>query len=106
MATLGGTNVVEIISRATNNKGKSLHIGGQPVTIFRIASGNSPGDTAALASAQVPVIQALYGPVTHNIPITNVTGVTSVTVTLGTFGATNATLGTVDVWLFGPTPTS
>jgi hypothetical protein len=99
MASVAVSNITNVIPALTNRKGTAMNIGGCPVAVFRIASGQAPADTAALSSAEIPIIQSVFGPVTHNLPAT---GASSVTVTLGTFGGTAATIGLVEVWLVGP----
>ena len=105
MASVAYSNIVELTRRVGGNKGTALSLAGQPVAAFRITAGQISGDTAVLSSAQIPIIQSVFGPVTHNI--TAASGATAVTVTLGTFStAVTSTIGTVDVWLVGPVPTS
>jgi hypothetical protein len=107
MASVAVTNITNISRTISNRKGTALNIGGLPVEVFRIASGQAQGDTATLTPATFSNIQAVAGPVHHALPAT---GASSITVTLpavspGSTVAT-ATIGQVDVWLIGPLPTS
>ena len=102
MASVATSNITNITRQMTANKGTALAIGSQQVAVFRIASGQAAGDTAALTAAQVPTITSVFGgPFTHNA--TAATGATNVTITI--VGGTS-TIGAFDVWVFGPTATS
>ena len=106
MAAVSASNITNVTPRISGNKGQALNLGSQPMMVFRIASGQQPGDTAVLSSAEIPLIQAVQGPVTHNLPAS---GASSVTVTLAGFsGSTTVTttIGAVDVWIVGPVATS
>lgn len=107
MASVATSNITCISRLVAGGKGTSLNVGGQPMAIFRIASGQLPGDTAVLQDPSVPNILATLGPGTDNIG-TSPTGVTAVTVTLGavTGSAITVTVGAVTWAIFGPLPTS
>jgi len=101
MASVAVSNITNIVRSITAGLGTGLQIAGVPITAFRIASGQAPADTATLTPPpEFGNIRAVFGPVTHNLPITG-TGASNVVVTLGTFGATAATIPAVDVWLVG-----
>lgn len=107
MASVATSNISNITSQITGSppKGSALTLpGGIPVVCFRIASGQAPGDTAVLTDAiRLPLIKAVYGPVTHNLPAS---GASTVTVTLAavTGSAITVTVSTIDVFLIGPQP--
>lgn len=102
MASVATSNISNITRQITANKGTALSMAGLPVAVFRIASGQASGDTAVLVASQVPTITSVFGgPFTHNATAT--TGATNVTITL--VGGT-ATIGSFDVVLMGPNPTS
>lgn len=106
MASVAVSNITNCTRSITGTpaKGSGLVIAGQPVAVFRIAAGQISGDTAVLATGEVPNIRAVFGPVSDNLP-TSGTGATSVTVTLGTFStAVTSTIGQVTVWVIGPAP--
>lgn len=102
MASVATSNITNITRQVTGNKGTALSMAGLPVAVFRIASGQASGDTAVLVASQVPTITGVFGgPFTHNA--TAATGATNVTITL--VGGTS-TIGSFDVVLMGPNPTS
>lgn len=107
MASVAVSNITNLTAGITGSppRGSALTWpGGIPVVAFRIAAGQLAGDTAVLSDInRLPIIKAVFGPVTHNLPAT---GASSVTVTLdGVFtSAVSNTIGQVDVWLIGPQP--
>lgn len=105
MASVATSNITALARLITNNQGSSLNIGNQAMQCFRIASGQTAGDTAVLQDPNVPIIQSCVGPGSHNI---SGTGVTAVTVTLGAVIGTTitSTIGACDFWVLGPLPTS
>jgi len=107
LASVATTNITNITRLIAGGKGVSNQWGYQPAEVFRIASGQLPGDTAVLQSANIPNILAVIGPGTNNIG-TSPTGVTAVTVTLGavTGSAITVTVGQTDWVVLGPLPTT
>lgn len=104
MASVAVSNISNITRTVTGLKGNALNLGGLPVEVFRIASGQAQGDNATLTPATFSNIRAVYGPVGHTLPAT---GASNITVTLGAVGtAATASIGQVDVWLVGPVPTT
>lgn len=107
MASVAVSNITNATRSITGTpaKGTGLVIAGQPVEVFRIASGQTAGDTAVLTPMAIPSIRAVMGPVTHNLP-TSGTGATSVTITIAMVQGTaiTSTVGGFDVWLIGPAP--
>lgn len=107
MASVAVSNISNVTTAVTGSPAKGSALtwpGGVPVVCFRIASGQSVGDTAVLSDAiRLPLIKAIQGPVTHTLPAS---GASSVTVTLAavTGSAITVTIGAVDVWLIGPQP--
>lgn len=102
MASVATTNITNITRTIVGNKGTALNIGGCPVEVFRLASGQAPADTAVLVPATFSNVRTVFGPVYNNL---SGTGASQVTVTLCGQGST-ATVGTVDIWVFGPLPTT
>lgn len=102
MASVATTNITNISRTVVGGKGTALNIGGCPVEVFRIASGQAPADTAVLVPSTFSNVRSVYGPVQHNL---SGTGASQVTVTITGNGATT-TVGSIDVWLFGPVPFS
>lgn len=98
MASVATTNITNLTRTVVGGKGTALNIGGCPVEVFRIVSGQAPGDTAVLVPSTFSNVRSVMGPVQHNL---GSTGASQVTVTLAGNGTT-ATVGTVDVWIFGP----
>lgn len=100
MASVATTNISNITRLITGNKGISLNIGGGavPCEVFRIASGQTTGDTAVLVPVTFKTVMACLGPVTDAL---GSTGATSVTVTL--IGGT-ATIAAFTVMIMGPVP--
>jgi hypothetical protein len=105
MASVATSNITNISRLVAGGKGVSNNWGNQPAEIFRIASGQAPGDTAVLQSPNIPNILAVIGPGTNNIG-TSPTGVTAVTVTLAavTGSAITVTVGATDWVVLGPLP--
>ena len=107
MASVAVSNISNITSQMTGSPPKGSGLtwpGGVPIVIFRIASGQAPGDTATLSDGiRLPLIKSVMGPVTHNLPAS---GASSVVVTLAavTGSAITVTISTVEVWLIGPQP--
>lgn len=95
MASVATSNI-----SAVNYNFSKLSISGFAIEHFRIASGQTAGDTAVLTPVREKLIKGVIGPVTNNLPTTG-TGATSVTVTLGlvTGTAITSTIGQVDVYL-------
>lgn len=76
--------------------GGSIRVwGGDQVEVWRIASGQAPGDTAVITPTFRGLVQAVIGPVQNNIATTPVS---TVTVTISGNGST-ATVGQIDVLL-------
>jgi hypothetical protein len=107
MASVAVTNITNITRSITGLKGNASNEGGLPVEYFRIAAGQTAGDTAVLTPSTFASIRAVIGPCTDNLPTTG-TGATSVTITLGLVQGTaiTSTIGAVTVRLVGPVPTS
>lgn len=107
MASVATSNITNITRLVNGGKGVGQQWGNQPVAVFRIASGQAPGDTAVLQDPNVPNILAVIGPGTDNVG-TSATGVSAVTVTLGavTGTAITATIGATTWVIFGPLPQS
>jgi hypothetical protein len=107
MASVAASNNTNLTAGITGSPPRGSGLtwpGGVPVVAFRIAAGQLSGDTAVLSDpVRLPIIKAVSGPVTHNLPAS---GASSVTVTLsGVFtSAVSNTIGAVDVWLIGPQP--
>lgn len=102
MASVATSNITNISRTVVNNKGTALNIGGCPVEVFRIASGQAPADTAVIVPSTFTNVRTVWGPVQHNL---SGTGASQVTVTIAGNGTT-ATVGAIDVYLFGPLPVS
>lgn len=102
MASVATTNITNVTRQTTGGKGTALNLGGLPVEHFRIAAGQTPGDTAVLVPTTFNNVRGAIGPVTHNA--TAATGASNVTITL--LGATAGTVGAFDVFIFGPVPTT
>ncbi len=102
MASVATSNITNISRTVVKNLGTALNFGGCPVEVFRIASGQAPADTAVIVPSTFTNVRSVFGPVQHNL---SGTGASQVTVTIAGNGTT-ATVGTIDVWLFGPLPTS
>ena len=107
MASVAVSNITNLTTGITGTPPRGSGLtwpGGVPVVAFRIASGQTAGDTAVLSDAiRLPIIKAVWGPVTHTLPAS---GASSVTVTLAavTGSAVSVSVGAVDVWLIGPQP--
>lgn len=93
MASVATSNITQI----QYNQSK-LDISGFAVEHWRIASGQTPGDTATITPSREKLIKGVWGPVTHDIPAS---GAASVVVTLAavTGSAVSVTVGPVDVFL-------
>lgn len=93
MASVATSNITQV----EYNQSK-LSISGFAIEHWRIASGQTPGDTAVIVPAREKLIKGVWGPVTHNVPAS---GASSVTVTLAavTGSAITVTVGTIDVFL-------
>lgn len=104
MASVATSNISRLDRTIANQMGTSLSIaqGFIPVAVYRIASGQAPGDTAVLPKTpEMAAIVSAVGPVQHNL---SGTGATQVTVTL-TGNGTTATVAAVDVIVLGtPAP--
>lgn len=110
MASVALSNITNITRSITGTpaKGTGISIAGQPVSVFRIAAGQTAGDTAVLSDyPTIPNIRAVMGPVVHNLP-TSGTGATAVTITIPLVQGTaiTSTVGQFDVWLIGAAPVS
>lgn len=104
MASVATSNITRIDRTIAANQGTGLALtqAGTPFAIFRIASGQAPGDTAVLPrTPEMAAIVTATGPCQHNL---SGTGATQVTVTLAGNGTT-ATVGAIDVLVIG-TPAS
>ncbi|MCI0748159.1 MAG: hypothetical protein L0Y58_22360 [Verrucomicrobia subdivision 3 bacterium] len=103
MASVATSNISRIDRTIANNLGTSLSIAqGLPIAVYRIASGQAPGDTAVLPKIpEMGAVVTALGACQHNL---SGTGATQVTVTL-TGNGTTATVGAVDVVVIG-TPAS
>lgn len=100
MASVALSNITQITRSIAAGFGTGLQLAGAPITAYRIASGQAPGDTAALTPApELGNVRSVFGPVQNNLP-TSGTGATNVTVTITGNGST-ATVGQIDVWLVG-----
>jgi hypothetical protein len=75
-----------------------LSISGFAVEVWRIASGQTPGDTAVITPAREKLIKAVFGPVTHNVPAVGASNVT-VTIAAVTGSAVSVTVSAIDVVL-------
>ena len=99
MASVALTSITHLIRSITGGQGTGLQISGMPITAFRIAAGQTGGDTAALTPPpEFGTVRAVIGPVGHNLPTTGV-GATTVTITIP--GPTTPTVAAFDVWLVG-----
>lgn len=98
MASVAVTNITNVTRLVAGQKGTQLSLGGLPCEVFRIASGQAPGDTAVLTPSNINGIGSVFGPVQHNIGTATVS---AVTVTITGNGATT-TVAAVDVYLVGP----
>lgn len=95
MASVAVTNISMVSYNQSN-----INISGFNIEHYRIAAGQTPGDTAVVPNSNTPsrqrtLIKGVIGPVVNDVPAT---GATSVTVTLGplTSSDTTATIGQVD----------
>lgn len=92
---------VTSISMVNYNQ-SNINISGFNIEHYRIAAGQTVGDTAVVPNSNTPsrqrtLIKGVIGPVANNVPTT---GATSVTVTLGLVSsAVTATIGAVDFWV-------
>jgi hypothetical protein len=104
MPSVATSNITRIDRTIAANLGTGLTIAqGIPIAVYRIASGQAPGDTAVLPrTPEMSAIVTALGPVQHNL---SGTGATAVTVTLAGNGTT-ATVGAIDVMVIGPLATS
>lgn len=97
MASVAVTNISAVSYNQSN-----INISGFNVEHFRIAAGQTVGDTAVIPNSNAPtrqrtLIKGVWGPVANNVPAT---GATNVTVTLGLVSsAVTATIGQVDVFV-------
>lgn len=102
MASVAVSNITNITRQISGGKGGQLSLGGLPVEVFRIASGQATGDTAALTPQNINNIRSCFaGPFTHNA--TAASGASTVTITL--VGGTS-TMGSFEVYVVGPVNTS
>jgi hypothetical protein len=95
MASVAVSNI-----SAVNYNNSKISVSGFAIEHFRIAAGQTAGDTAVLTPIREKLIKGVLGPVVNNLPTTG-TGATSVTVTLALVQGTaiTSTIGQVDVFL-------
>jgi len=99
MAAIAATNITNITRSILAGLGTGLQIGGAPITVFRIASGQAGQDTATLTPpAEFGNIRSVIGPVGHNLPTT---GVGAINVAITVFGPTTPTNPAFEVMLIG-----
>lgn len=93
MASVATSNITQL---PTN--GGPLTVSGFPAVLYRIASGQTPGDTIALTNpGGLRTVYSTVGPVTNNLD----SAAPSASVTLTINGDTAATIGAFDVLIFG-----
>lgn len=93
MASVATSNISQI---ATN--GGPLTISGFPAVLYRVASGQTPGDTFTLTNpGGLRQVVSAIGPVTNDLSATAPDG----DVVLTILGDTAATIGQFDVLVFG-----
>lgn len=104
MASVATSNIARLDRTIAASLGTSLSISqGIPIAVYRIASGQAPGDTAVLPKIpEMNAVVSAIGPCQHNL---SGTGATQVTVTL-TGNGTTATVGAVDIVVIGTPATS
>jgi hypothetical protein len=92
MASVATSN----ISNISYNQSK-ISISGFAVEHFRIAAGQTVGDTATITPVREKLIKGVWGPCANDLPAT---GASSVVITLGLVSsAVTQTIGQVDVFL-------
>jgi len=93
MASVATSNISQI---ATN--GGPLTISGFPAVLYRIASGQTPGDTLTLTNpGGLRQVYSAIGPVTNDLSVTS----PDADVVLTILGNSAATIGQFDVLVFG-----
>lgn len=98
MASVAVTNISSV-----NYNQSNINISGFNIEHYRIAAGQSVGDTAVVPNSNTPTrqrttIKGVIGGVANNVDPTN--PATTVTVTLGAYTtAATATIGQVDFWV-------
>lgn len=104
MASVATSNITRLDRVIGNNLATALTLpGGVAIGIYRIASGQAPGDTAVIPlTPEMATITSVLGPVQHNL---SGTGATQATVTLTGNGST-VTVAAVDIMIFGTARTS
>jgi len=98
MASVATSNISNLTVLETNNLSRNLSVGGCPVEVYRIASGQASADTLVLKPgtfSNITTVMTTIG-ATHNLT-TNPN--TSVTLTIQ---SGSVTVGSFDVWLCGP----
>jgi len=98
MASVAVSNITNVTTNISGGLGNPLNIAGQPVEVYRIASGQSSADTVALTPTTFSNVQSVFCTVgaTHNLTTNANTNVT-LTIQSGT-----VTVGAFDVYLIGP----
>lgn len=92
MASVATSNISQI---ATN--GGPLTISGFPAVLYRIASGQTPGDTIALTNpGGLRTVYSAIGDVSNNLDVAAPSGSVTLTITGGT-----TTVGQFDILIFG-----
>src|SRR5262245_8425335 len=93
MASVATSNITQV----QYNQSK-LSISGFAIEHWRIASGQTAGDTAVITPAREKLIKGVWGPVTNDVPAS---GASSVTVTIAavTGSAVSVSVGQIDVFL-------
>jgi len=93
LASVAVSNISQI---ATN--GGPLTISGFPAVLYRIASGQTPGDTLTLTNpGGLRQVYSVVGPVSNDLDVAAV----DADVVLTIIGNTAATIGQFDVWVMG-----
>jgi len=93
MASVATSNISQI---ATN--GGPLTVSGFPAVLYRIAAGQTPGDTITLTNpGGLRLVYSAIGPVTNDLSQTALDGDVVLTIN----GDTAATIGAFDLLIFG-----